>query len=266
MGAFEIGQEVYTEDGRKAEYAGEIGGQHFVRVMLYRDDDDYGPEEWPSDKLSPVGKVYLAAPMERHDQRVIDAQEKVAKLRDEEAAVRRSVMALQAQEKEALAAVSKFPELRTALDFLEGRITHVVIENYGTVEVKPLQEALAYFEDSSWGRRTENGMKLLCLFGHEKGKKPRWAINHYYDGSGSYTTVDPFTCEADARAEVQRRADAAFIAWKADGKHNNLLNLQKAGATIPQEYLDHVAAIRAKAKAEKVEKLRAELAALEATP
>jgi hypothetical protein len=261
---YEIGQEVYTEDGRKAEYAGNIGGRHFVRVVMYRDDDEYGQEEWASDKLTPAAKVFTAAPMEKHDQRVIDARAKVAALREQETAIRQSVLNLQKQEKETIAAIAKFPEMQTALDFLEGRITHVVIENYGGVEVKPLHDALVSYTDGSWQRRTENGMKLLCLFGHEKGKKSRWAINTYFDGSGHYTTVVPFTSEEDARAEVQRRADEAFAAWKADGKSGNLLAFQKSGATIPQEYLDHVAALDEKSKAEKLQKLRAEIAKLEA--
>ena len=262
---FEVGQEVYTEDGRAAVYAGNIGGQDFVRIMLSRHNDEYGDESWPSDKLTPVSKLFLTAPMERHDKRVAEATAKISALRDEEAAIRRSVLDLQSREKEANAAIAKFPDMQTALDFLEGRISHVVIESCGAVTVEPLQDALAYY-DGDYGRRTIDGIKLLCLFGCKKGEKPRWAINRYYDGSGSWTTVDPFTSEADARAEVQRRADEAFTAWQTDGKDNGLNAYRKAGAVIPQDFIDWLAAIEAKKKAEKLQALRNQIAVLEATP
>ena len=255
---FEIGQEVYIEDGRAAEYAGNIGGQEFVRIILSRCDDEYGDESWPSDKLTPVSKVFLTAPMEKHDKRVADAVAKVAALREEESSIRRSVIDLQAREKETIAALAKFPELQAAMDFLEDRVTHVVIESYGLVEVKPLQDALTQYE-GNWGRRTANGMKLLCLFGHDKGKKPRWAINSYSDGSGTYTTIDPFTSEAAARAEVQRRADAAFSAWEADGKDNGLRAYHKAGAVIPQVFHNSCAKAAAASRDAKISELEAQI-------
>ena len=237
-----IGQEVFLEDGRAAVYAGNISGQDFVRIILSRHDEEYGEEIWPSDKLTPATKVFLSAPMEKHDKRVSDAAARVSALQDEESAIRRSVLDLQAREKEANAALSKFTEMQTALDFMEGRITHVVVESYGDVTVEPLEEALAYYGED-YGRRTIDGIKLLCLFGCKKGEKPRWAINRYYDGSGSWTTVDPFTSEAAARAEVQSRADAAFAAWEIDGKDNGLRAYLKSGAVIPQAFHDHCAQV-----------------------
>ena len=262
----EIGQEVFLEDGRAAEYAGNIGGQDFVRIILSRHDEEYGDDSWPSDKLTPVQKVFLSAPMEKHDKRVSDAAARVSALRDEEAAIRRSVLDLQAREKEANAALSKFPEMQTALDFMEGRITHVVVESYGDVTVEPLQDALAYY-GGDYGRRTIDGIKLLCLFGCKKGEKPRWAINRYYDGSGSWTTVDPFTSEADARADVQRRADAAFAAWEVDGKDSGLRAYHKAGAVIPQAFHDHCVQVAAANRDAKIAELESKISKLrEATP
>tara|TARA_Y100000114_G_C11697420_1_gene296707 strand:- start:63 stop:863 length:801 start_codon:yes stop_codon:yes gene_type:complete len=266
MSEFELGQEVYTEDGRKAEYAGEIDGQKFVRIVLFRDDEEYGLEEWPSDKLTPVSRVFKSAPMESHDKRVSEAMDRLQSIREEERAVRASVLDLRKQEKIALDAAAKFPEIQMALDFLEGRITHVVIEDYGSVRVVPLSEALTQYEDGGWGSRRENGLKLLCLFGHEKGKKPRWAINRYFDGSGSYITVDPFRSEEEARAEMQRRADAEFELWRSGEKVKSLGRWNESGVELPQDYLDHVEKIRLKAKSDKIEKLRAEISALEATP
>lgn len=261
---FKVGQEVYTEDGRKAEYAGEIGGQTFVRIVFEQSGEDGRHEEWPSDKLTPVSRAFASAPLEKYEARVEQAEAKLAALRDEESAVRRSVLDLRKQESQTLADISKFHDLQVAIDFLEGRITHVMIESYSKVEIIPLSEALAYHDDRSFGSRTENGLKLLCLFGHEKGKPPRWAINRYYDGSGSNTTVVPFKSEAEARAELQSRADAAVIAWRIDNRlFNGVMIYKNAGASIADDFIAWLDGIVAARKAEKIAKLKAELAEAE---
>lgn len=258
----EVGADVFTESGHKAIYAGEIDGQKFVRIMLGRDDDEYGYEEWPSDKLTPVSRVLATEPFEVLGEKVKAETAKLAEIREEANAVRSSVLDLQRQEKEWKSSAAKFPQIATTLAFLEGRITHVVIDQYGEISVKRLQDALTYYENG-WGRKTENGLKLLCLFGHEKGKAPRWAINQYYDGSGSYTTIDPFESEDAAWAEVRRRADEAFSAWRIDpGKAGHLHRFEKVGVA-PQDWLDHTAAVREEARQTRLSKLREEIALLE---
>ncbi len=257
---FKVGQEVYTEDGRKAEYAGDINGQKFVRIIFSRDDEEYGPEEWPSDKLTPVSKVYVVAPLEKIDAKVAEMLARVAGMREEEEAVRRSVLDLRQQEKQMVAEIAKFPELQTAMDFLNGRISHVIVENYSEVKILPLHEALVNKEDRGYGVRTENGLKLLCLFGHEKGKKPRWAINMYYDGSGTYTTVDPFLSEEGARAELQVRADAALEAWRVDSKNcGAVIKFQKAGALIPEDFTAWLGGVQEQRKLDRIRKLQEEI-------
>ena len=83
----EVGDTVYTEDGHEAEYAGEIGGQMFVRFIMRIEDSETGPQEWPSDKLTPVSKVFDVAPMEKMDARITEAQDRYSKIMDETAAL-----------------------------------------------------------------------------------------------------------------------------------------------------------------------------------
>jgi len=262
---FKVGQEGYTEDGRKAEYAGEIGGPTFVRIIFECEGHECGPEEWASDKLTPVHRVFVSAPLEKYDARVAQALDKLDAIREEEGAVRRSVLDLRQQEKQMVTEIAKFPELQTAMDFLNGRITHVLIENYGELKVLPLHEALANNEDHGYGARTENGLKLLCLFGHEKGKKPRWAINWYTDGSGTYTTVDPFLSEADARAELQARADVAVDAWREDSKNGGaVIKYHKAGALMPEDFLAWLDGVAEQRKLDRIRNLQEEIESLRA--
>lgn len=265
MSGVVIGQEVFTENGHRAIYAGEIDGQKFVRLIIECGDPETGPEEWPSDELTPVGRVFVDEPQPARGKLVAEVETRIAAMREEEAGVRRSVLDLRQQERDLNAAMQKHPQIALAVDFLEGRITHVVVDGWAGISVQPLSEALIYSEEG-WGRRTEKGLKLLCLFGHEKGKAPRWAINQYYDGSGHYTTVDPYRSEGEAKAEIQRRADAEFELWRRGEKTGDLSRFAKAGAAIPQDYLDHCALRASEAKADKISKLKEQIAQLEALP
>jgi hypothetical protein len=259
----EVGSEVFTEDGRRAIYAGEIDGQHFVRVMLGRDDDEYGYEEWPADKLTPVSRVLQTAPEERFAPALENAKADLEALRSEVNATRASVLDLQAQERGMKAAIAKFPDLGLAIDFLSGAITHVVIvPSYGECKVAPLSGYLAMQND--YGRH--EGLKLLCLFGVDDRKKCRWRINRYYDGSGHWTEVIPFKSEADAWAYLRDDFEAELTAWR-DGEARH--KAHERCKAIPSEewsedWCSHLSEMKAKKAAEQIARLQAEIAAIEA--
>lgn len=155
-----IGTEVFTEDGRRAIYAGQIDGQYFVRIMLGRDDEDYGYDEWPSDKLTPVSRVLATAPEECFAPAIEAAKADLEAMRSQISVMRESVSDLQAQERALKAAIAKFPALGTAIDFLEGAISHVVIApNYGEMKISTLSDYLTMTND--YGRKDH--AHPLCL-------------------------------------------------------------------------------------------------------
>lgn len=260
MGIIATGAECWTESGRKAVYAGEIDGQKFVRIMMERDDED-GVEEWPSEKLTPVSRVFDAEPTEVLSPRLVAAQEQLSKLLAEAQEARKSLHEAQKLERDARAAAVKFPEIQTAVDFLEGRITHCVVEDYSSVEIKPLSEVLDTKDE--YNRRPDGGLKMLALFGYDKGKPPRWAINRYSDGSGSWTTITPCVGIEAAQAMVSGMLEAALGLWRSGEKHHSVHKFAKTGLPMPQDWQDYVAAIAAERKAKEIADLKAKLADLE---
>lgn len=84
-------------------------------------------------------------------------------------------------------------------DFVDGRITHYVVNSTGYVSIVT-GHALPYMEG-----RSEQGTKLLCLFGKSDGDWS-WRINDYKDGSGSWSGVYPCT----SMEEAQQKANAAI--------------------------------------------------------
>jgi hypothetical protein len=259
----EVGSEVFTEDGRKAIYAGQIDGQHFVRILLGRDDEEYGYEEWPADKLTPVSRVLATAPEERFAPAVEAAKADLDALRSQIDLMRENVLDLQAQERDMKKAIDQFPDLGTAIDFLSGAITHVVIApNYGACTVSLLGDYLSMKSD--YGRH--EGVKLLCLFGVDGQKKCRWSVNRYYDGSGSWTEVIPFKSEVDAFAYVHADFEAELAAWRNGEASHKAHERCKAipAEEWPEDWRTHVNELKAKSAAEQIARLHAQIAVIEA--
>lgn len=272
MPDFTQGQTVYLTDGREAVYVLKNGDQHLVRVMLETEGSYDEPSyTYPSDQITPVQKVYAAPPVEVWGKQVLAKREQISELDRELTAKRQELRDAERAKTDMEKAASKYPCIQQALDFIEGRITHVVKwAGYGAATIHTVPEA---FEDvDMWGgRRQVNGMKLLCLFGTDKHGKTTWGLNQYRDGSGGYWThIWPAQSETEARARVQEMVDAALEAWRSGEErwqvgHIGLVETFKTHdwLTPPDDWLAHRAAQEDKVRQQKIDKLREELAKLE---
>lgn len=273
MADFTPDQTVYLPDGREAVYVTEHNGTHLVRVVYeVPDSHDEPGYSYPSDTVLGVQKAYAAPPVEVWDKQVLAKREQVQEL-DRELTAKRAEVAQAERNKIAMQkAAAKYPCIQQALDFIEGRITHVVKwSGYGAATIHTLPEA---FEDAeTWGGRREvNGMKLLCLFGTNKNLQQTWGLNQYRDGSGSqWTTIWPARSESEARAKVQELMDAAMEAFRSGDEkwwwHGHIRVQDTLTANpwleVPADWAARRAEQDAKQRQQKIEKLREELAKLE---
>lgn len=272
MTDFTPDQTVYLPDGREALYVTKNGQDHLVRVVYeVPDSHDEPGYSYPSDKITVARQVYAAPPVEVWDKQVLAKREQVREL-DRELTVKRQEIADAAKNKAAMEkAAAKYPCIQQALDFIEGRITHVVKwagHRAATIHAMPA----AFEEVDMWGgRRQVDGMKLLCLFGTDKHGKTTWGLNQYRDGSGgSWTTIWPARSEAEARAKVQELVDAAMAAFRSGNEkwwvgHIGLADTLKANPwmDVPEDWAAHQAAQEEQKRQARIAKLRAELAELE---
>jgi hypothetical protein len=273
MADFTPDQTVYLTDGREAVYVLKNGDQHLVRVMLEVEGSYDEPSyTYPSDKITPVQKVYAAPPVEVWDKQVLAKREQISEIDRELTAKRRELREAESNKTEMEKAAVKYPCIQQALDFIEGRITHVVQwSGYGASTIHTMPEA---FEDvDTWGgRRQVDGMKLLCLFGTDTRGQTKWGLNQYRDGSGgSWTHIWPARSEAEARAKVQELVDTATEAFRSGDEkwwhgHIGLQATLDANPwmKVPEDWAAHSAAQKEKARQQKIDKLREELAELEA--
>lgn len=260
-----IDQEVYTEDGRRCVYAGEIGGQKFVRYL--RADSETGGE-WPSDRLSPVARVFLTEPVEVFGAEIAKKQADMAELQEHLSRVRQEIADSSKNKAAIEREAERYPDIALILDFIEGRITHVVEASYGAAEIKTTEEALPYLDDH--GRH--KGLKLLAIHGHEAAgygkRRVSFQLNRYYDGSGSNTTIYPARSEEEARGIVKRLFDERIADWRSKGHDHSIGSFLEKHPWLeaPTDWAEWNAAEKEKARQGKIKKLKDELASLEGRP
>lgn len=270
---FEPGQIVYLPDGREAEYVLANGYDHLVRIIHEVEGSyDEPPHFYPSDKITAAREVYATAPVEVWDKQVLARRAQVQEL-DRELTTKRAEIRMAESSKTAMEeAAGKYPCIQQALDFIEGRITRVVTwDGYGGARIETLKDAFESV-DTYGGRRKFEGMKLLNLFGTaENGRNVAWGLNQYRDGSGSSNRqIWPAHSENHAKQIVGDLLHTSLEAWRAgDDKWrrgrvgvDETLKLNP-WLTVPDDWREHREAQEASKRAARIEKLRAELAALE---
>jgi hypothetical protein len=272
---FEPDQTVYLPDGREAVYVLNYFDTHLVRVVYHHEGGyDEPPYSYPEDKITHAARVFAKPPVEVYDKEILKLKGAVERLREEAVAARNEI-ADAAKSKTAMEkAAAKYPCIQQALDFIEGRITHVVRhDGYGGAEILTLKDAFEQI-DRWGGRRIPQGMKLLNLFGtDEHGRNVAWGLNEYRDGSGSTRyTIWPARGETEARDTVRVLFKEAIDAWRSGEDKAPNARMVGIKTTLdenpwleaPDDWLQHQTNLKAEQRAAKIAKLRAEIEKLEA--
>lgn len=270
---FQPNQTVYLPDGREAVYVTQHNGTHLVRLVYHAPGSyDEPPYDYPSDIVTGAQTVYAEPPVEVWDAQVTAKREQVREL-DRELTAKRQEIADAAKNKAAMEkAAAKYPCIQQALDFIEGRITHVVQwSGYGAATIHEMPDAFAQI-DSWHGRKKHEGMKLLSLFGtDERGRSVGWGLHQYRDGSGGGTTqIWPFKSEDEARALVQKLLDDALAAWRSGDERWRVGHIsvketldKNPWLAAPADWLAHQVEQEKQKRTAEIERLRAKLAELE---
>lgn len=258
---FKPGQTVYSAEGYAYEYVGELAGRQFVRD-LYEDDYQgyahYEPRAWE-------GPLFEKAPRHKRDEEIAEAQARLKAIRDEEQEARKALAEAQA-ERETLTA--KHEEFRLLIDYLEGRITHVVVDGY-QVEILPLADILVR-EDS----RDGDTPRAIGLFaapnpivgtGYHRGQKVTWTANKYRDGSGKWDYITPCRSEAEAREVVQAILDVRLSEWRETGRGWTVERVFEKNPWLqaPQDWLDAHQAAKVEAAQKALDEAKKTLASAE---
>lgn len=273
----------WTKDGRKVFVTAiTTDGEYVVEGMvaqIYGDEvyEDRG-ETWIEQNL------YAKPPVAVLDEEIAAKRAQVAELEKRRQELTVSATTAEREVKDRLAKLQKYNGLELIEDFIEGRITHVVVNDYTGVKAVKFEDLAAYFDGDGWNRKQE-GLKLISLYGRSKGDM-EFRIHDYPDGSGSTKAIYPFTSEEDATAKRNELILAAVEAsrgYVSNNAHTKqpyhvsvaVQNALNHGLEVPDDlmavHLQHVKDSAAKNKASiekeiaerqaKLEELEAKLSA-----
>lgn len=259
------GDECYLEDGRACIYHGPIAGMHAVS-LVYESEEDIEPTTG-TPKL--VSDVYREPLREKFEKRIDELDAQIAIKHDQLQEMNALHDSLAAQARDMAEAAARIPALQRVIDFVEGRITHVVMRNYCDFKILTLDDCLAQRDD----RGRNEGLKMVCLFGRG-GADLAFKINDYRDGSGSWRTMIPAR-SLDGAREILAEELAAKFSNYLDGERESYIAraidaAQEHGIDVPSAVIEKYETQkrdglqgRLKEAQSKVEEIAAELAGME---
>jgi hypothetical protein len=195
-------KKAYLRDGRAVEVRGKLDGKNTWVVSEILESMDYegNSEEYTNEITFLVDKVYDTPPVKQYNQEIKALKDEIQKLQAESLALESKIYDLDEGYKSKIKKLKKYSALKHIEDFVEEKITHYVVQHYGSPEIITQEEI-------RMNDRYDNGFRLLSLFGKSNGDL-EWRLSHYSDGSGGYTEVFPCLSLDDAKANVQEYIDA----------------------------------------------------------
>ena len=261
----------YTTDGRKVLVVGKLNSeQHIVQEIFISNG-----QEVPSGENFVVSSLHDAPAESWKDKNLRELEERYDKTRKDIKAridlAHKRLGIAEAKSKARANALLAFAQnsdneqLQVLHAFMAGEITHFFIDTYSP-EIVTWDDNAPYDTDSWYGRLSVDGMKLITLFGNFEGKLD-YRINQYRDGSGgSSTRIVPCRNYEEALAEAQGVINAEAELY-VSGEHSRFSPDKWSsidGIQIPADALKKYTDKKREAQLARIEKLRAELAGLEA--
>lgn len=204
-------------------------GQYLIRKIFSGIGDDWNKEEnYLGGELFVVDDLFDTPPTERLDQKILDLQKKVDDLQQTKREIEQNIRSAEEKGKAKLAKYKKYEQLEYLDLFLDGKITHYVLEYWGSFNIISFKKAVP---DNRWD---PDQTKLLTLFGRS-GDNLQWRLSQYSDGSGGGTVVTPCVSYEHALRVAQDFVDNAM---NTDYQRPTLIKAAKTyGLIIDPEYV-----------------------------
>jgi hypothetical protein len=256
----------YLMDGT-AVYVIETLQSGFLVEKLYSRGG--GDEEEPmADGSNPirVPQVFDVAPTEVCDKHVAALETRIGELEAKRKELDQQERSSASAAKEVAAKLARNEKLARLMDFIDGKITHYVEDDYSGPRIIAFKDATCAGDGDE--RAERRSLRLLTLYGGSNGDL-NWRLDAYKDGSGGdRIAVVPATSYEEALKILTR----LLVAKMEKGPRAEWVKVaDQYSIAIPDEYRESVRAMLAnnlrtciaKAHDERV-KLESELASLEA--
>lgn len=254
---------VYLDDGTEAEIVTTTErGTHLVRPVI-RYSDEYSEYEEVAEQIIEVQRIHDKPPVKKYSDEIERAKADLVALKDEKQEVARVLAETKNDHAELLKRAETDEAVKYVFDFIDGKITHFISKDYRRYRILTLEEAL--IDDSDYHK----DIRLLTLSGKQGHQGIiTWEMNRYRDGSGSNSRVWPFRSYDEAFAELQRiltvEADEVVTKYQQYQAEQIAESAKACGIKLSSEFMALHLDQKMKAKQQRVEKMRADLAKVEA--
>jgi hypothetical protein len=132
--------------------------------------------------------------------------------------------------------LQQYEPLKDIKEFLDGKITHLVIDNGWRYEIIDVKGAIydEYFASSSKGE-----LRLLSLWG-SKQREFRWRLNQYPDGTGHDVNAIPCLSFEEAKEKLQQIINKLLRDWTNSSSTREWIvkAAKQYDLSVPQKMID----------------------------
>lgn len=268
MSTFSRDERVYDGHGNEYFYSGMLEGVHYLKAIYERFDPNTQDEYECVDSPQPFhDEIFRDPPTTKKHGEIERLQGLVGDLKGELNSKRDELRELTRQIEEVQAKAQEYAEFQLLLDYLDGKVTHVVADE----SILTLEDALT--DSDSWSR--ESWPCAVGLFSAPnpfeskfRGRKVEWKRSKYRDGSGGWRLFTPCRSEEEAKRTLVEEFEATLNDWRAkkagDWVVRRFLD-QNPWIEAPEDFLEAEQACKERSREKRRAELEAELNALGAS-
>lgn len=208
----------YTKDGKKVAVIGKLNNEQWIVQEIFVTNGKEFPagENFTTktllDEPAETWQIKQARELEQSKEKI---KLSIKKLEDKRAIIlRKSRVAELINRNTDTYSNIDLGQLDTLMDFMAGKITHLIVKDYHGYEIKDIIDSVEAIDNCGY-RKSLDGLRLVSLFGcstrgqrYKEGKdafscRLDWRINRYRDDSGhSWDEVIPCKSHEEAVALV----------------------------------------------------------------
>lgn len=250
-------QTAYLDDGRVCRFVGIFEDRYVVKLgfcsedeAAFEDDEHY---TWFGERDHIVDRIHTEPPVALIDDQIQSRLKTVNALDEAMQAKRAERHEIERDVNDTAKALAKYEPLKHIRDILDGKVTHVIVQDHPGYKIKTWAEADLWRR----GERDRERFRLISLHaldepGEVKRVHPRlqWFINGYSDGSGHDAKIWLCISEEEAKSKAgQMFREDIGVKWSCLSKMSgnsswvsNLFSLMNAadehGVEISKEQRD----------------------------
>lgn len=217
----------YTDDGKKVVVVGKLNNQETIVQEIFVSDSgneipsgenfvvkslhEQPVKSWKEKNLENIEKEY--------NKKDTEYRNELKRLEDSYRTQRDLLRAKLEYAGKVLKTVSP-KSFDTFVNYLTGKITHILYIRYGGVEIIEMKDTKEVFTD--WN---DKPLKLVTIYGKDNGDL-QYRINYYHDGSGRDEEIYPFTSYEEAFEKAEKTINGLDRYYEDTIKSANKLGIK----------------------------------------